>query len=160
VVGTFHAPTPGGFGNPTPRNPLLYLRREYTGVTLLIECGEALAQCGEVTAEAGNSLEPLGYPLVNKVPESVKDLLALCGEPAIECGELVAECGNYTEFKEVLKNYIVPNDPTKWPYFLYIGGETFGDIAQVDPKRRDEFEALCLKICPTQQWLGILVEYN
>ena len=24
---------------------------------------------------------------------------------------------------------------------------------------KDEFETLCLKLCPAQQWLGILVEY-
>lgn len=143
----------------TPRNPLLWLRREFTGVTLLVECGEITAQCGEPFAEAGNSLEPLGYPLVNKIFETIPDILPLCGEALAEAGEPEALCGNYFEFRESLRNYIVPNDPEKWPYFLYIGGETFGTLAQVDPKRRDEFEALCLKICPTQQWLGILVEY-
>lgn len=152
-------PTPGSPGNPTARNPLMWLRREFTGVSLLVECGEANAACGEVFAEAGNSLEPKGYPLVNKILESIPDLLTLCGEAVAEAGEPVAECGNYTNFVEVPKEYIVPSDPTKWPYFLYIGGETFGTLAQVDPKRKDEFEALCLKICPTQQWLGVLVEY-
>lgn len=152
-------PTPGSFGSPTPRNPLLYLRREFTGAAFLVECGEAEAQCGELFAEAGNSLQPRGYPLVNKITETVPDILPLCGESFVEAGEPEAVCGNYTEFIEKLREYIVPDDPTKWPYFLYIGGETFGDIAQVDPKRKDEFEALCLKISPTQQWLGILVEY-
>lgn len=152
-------PTPGSFGNPTPRNPIMWLRREFTKVDLLVECGEALAQCGETFAEAGNRLEPVGYPLVNKIFQTVPDLLTGCGELSVEAGEEVALCGNFLEYKESLKEYIVPNDPTKWPYFLYIGGQTFGTTAQVDPKRKDEFEALCLKICPTQQWLGILVEY-
>jgi len=137
----------------------MWLRREFTKVDLLVECGEALAQCGEAFAEAGNSLQPTGYPLVNKIFQTVPDLLTGCGEPIMEAGEEVALCGNFFEYKEVLKEYIVPNDPTKWPYFLYIGGQTFGTTAQVDPKRRDEFEALCLKISPTQQWLGIIVEY-
>lgn len=152
-------PAPGVKQCVTPRNPLMWLRREFTGVTLLVECGEPGALCGEPFAQSGNSLNPLGYPLVNKVFETVPDLLTLCGEPLAQCGGLEASCGNYFQFKEVLRNYIVPNDPAKWPYFLYIGGETFGTLAQVDPKRRDEFEALCLKICPAQQWLGILVEY-
>lgn len=152
-------PAPGVKQCVTPRNPLMWLRREFTGVSLLVECGEPLAQCGEPFAQSGNSLQPLGYPLVNKVFETIPDLLTLCGEPLAQCGELEASCGNYFEFREVLREYIVPNDPAKWPYFLYIGGETFGTLAQVDPKRRDEFEALCLKICPAQQWLGILVEY-
>lgn len=152
-------PTPGAPGNPTTRNPLMWLRREFTGVSLLVECGEALAACGEDFAQAGNSLEPRGYPLVNKIFETVPDLLVVCGEEDVGCGEEFALCGNYLEFTERLKEYIVPNDPTKWPYFLYIGGEEFGTLAQVDPKRRDEFEALCLKISPMQQWIGMLVEY-
>jgi hypothetical protein len=152
-------PTPGSFGNPTVRNPLLYLRREFTKVDLLVECGEALALCGEEFAEAGNSLEPRGYPLVNKIRQTVPDLVPLCGEEFAEAGEVNMLCGNFFEYIETFKEYIVPNDPTKWPYFLYIGGENFGDLAQINPKRRDEFEALCLKICPTQQWLGVLVEY-
>jgi len=152
-------PTPGSPADPIARNPILWLRREFTGVSLRVDCGELLAQCGEQFAGAGNGTEPLGYPLVNKILESVPDLFTLCGEAVAEAGEVAASCGNYAELKEVPKTYIVPSDPDKWPYFLYIGGETFGTMAQVDPKRRDEFEALCLKICPTQQWLGVLVEY-
>lgn len=143
----------------TPRNPLLYIRREFTNVDLLVECGEANVECGESFAECGNRLEPSGYPLVNKILQTIADIVPLCGETLAECGELEASCGNYTVFRNSFVEYIVPRDSTKWPYFLYIGGETFGDLAQVDPKRRDEFETLCLKICPTQQWLGMLVEY-
>lgn len=152
-------PAPGVKQCVTPRNPLMYLRREFTGVTFLVACGEALAQCGEDFAQCGNQIEPTGYPLVNKVLETKPDITVLCGEELAQCGEADANCGNYFKFTEELRNYIVPQDPTKWPYFLYIGGETFGTLASVDPKRRDEFETLCLKICPSQQWLGILVEY-
>lgn len=153
-------PQPGTKGTATARNPLMWLRREFTGVTLLVECGEALAQCGEDFAQAGNGLEPRGYPLVNKVLETQADILPLCGEELAQAGEDSALCGNYTNFVDRIKSYVVPSDPAKWPYFLYIGGETFGDLASIESKRRDEFEALCLKICPAQQWLGILVEYD
>lgn len=152
-------PVPGVKQCVAPRNPLMWLRREFTGVTLLVECGEPSAQCGEAFAEAGNSLQPRGYPLVNKILRTVPDILPLCGEALAEAGEEIALCGNYTSYRSELQNYIVPRDPAKWPYFLYIGGQTFGDIAQVAPGRKDEFERLCLKICPAQQWLGILVEY-
>ena len=143
----------------TPRSPLLYLRREFTNIDLLVECGEANVECGEIFAECGNRLEPSGYPLVNKILQTTPDLITLCGEAIIQCGEIEASCGDYVTFHNSCVESIVPLDPAKWPYFLYIGGETFGDLAQVDPKRKDEFETLCLKICPTQQWLGILVEY-
>jgi hypothetical protein len=152
-------PTPGSSACATPRNPLMYLRREFTGVTLLVECGEALAACGEAFALAGNSLEPRGYPLVNKIRRTVPDVLPLCGAALAACGEETALAGNYAAFRTDEQEYIVPRDPAKWPYFLYIGGENFGDIAQVSPSRKDEFESLCLKICPTQQWIGVLVEY-
>lgn len=146
-------------GCATARNPIQWIRREFTDTTILVECGEALAACGEEFAEAGNALSPRGYPLVNKIIETVPDIEPLCGEELAACGEELALCGNYFGFRETRRPYIVPNDPDKWPYFLYIGGETFGTLAQVSPSRRDEFENLCLKICPAQQWLGILVEY-
>lgn len=143
----------------TPRSPLMYLRREFTKVQLGVECGEALAQCGEAFALAGNGVEPRGYPLVNRILRTVPDVQPLAGEALAACGEALAHCGNFEGFRTEYQNYIVPSDTTKWPYFLYIGAESINDIAQVDPKRRDEFEALCLKICPTHLWLGILVEY-
>jgi len=54
----------------------------------------------------------------------------------------------------------IPSDQSKWPYFLYIGAETFPGKAQVDPERRDELERLLLKICPTQHWIVLLVNYD
>lgn len=146
----------------TPRNPQTYLRREYTGlgVTYVVECGEALAQCGEADALAGESVEPLGYPLVNKLFTTTTNIFTLCGESVMEAGEAEAICGNFGGFIFSPRTYIVPDDPLKWPYFLYIGGEVFGDMADVLPARKDEFEELCLKICPAQLWLGMLVNYS
>jgi len=143
----------------TPRSPILYLRREFTGRTSGVECGEALAACGEDFAQCGNGVEPRGYPLVNRILQTVPDLFILAGEEVAACGEASALCGNYTSFATEYKNYIIPLDPDKWCYFLYIGAQDITDIAQVDSSRREEFEMLCLKICPAQQWLGILVEY-
>ncbi len=51
----------------------------------------------------------------------------------------------------------VPDDPSKWPYFIYVGGETFPDRAFVDPDRRQEFERLMLKHFPTQHWIVYLL---
>lgn len=146
----------------TPRNPQNYLRREFTGldVIYIVACNEPLAQCGEATALCGESIEPLGYPLVNKLFITDADFFTLCGEAKMHAGEVDAECGNFGGFTSVPRNYVVPNDPAKWPYFLYIGGETFPDITNVLPSRKDEFETLCLKLCPAQQWLGILVNYS
>lgn len=54
---------------------------------------------------------------------------------------------------------VVPDDPAKWPYFLYWGGETFGTRVEIPASRRAELERLLLKLCPTQQWLVLLVDY-
>jgi len=142
----------------TPRNPLTWLRNT-VNTNYVNECGELLAECGEALAEAGETVQAPGYALVNKVFRTSRDILSLCGEAFMEAGEADATSGDYDGFTETPLEYIIPTGTDKWPYFLYIGGQTFGDLAQVDPKRKDEFEALCLKISPAQQWLGILVEY-
>ena len=128
-------PTPGVKECITPRNPFYVLS----------------------SPEAGN---PAGYPLVNKVFTSRPNYRVTCGNPAATCGALAATCGNYVDFKDVQLPYFIPMDIDKWRYFLYIGGPNFGDLAQIDPRRKDEFEELCLKICPTQQWIGVIAEYN
>lgn len=155
-------PLPGVKLCVTPRNPIDVLRAEFTGVNgqNTVGCDEALAACGEAFAECGNGIDPLGYPLVNKIFFTEDDLTILCGEVLAECGELDAQCGQFVNFLFKPVNYIVPLDPAKWPYFLYIGGEVYGDIATIVPTRRDEFETLCLKICPLHQWIGILVTYT
>ncbi len=152
-------PTIGSNECAQPRSPILYLRREFTNSTSGVECDEPLALCGEDFALAGNGVEPRGYPLVNRTFRTEQDTIPLCGEEIALAGEDQVLCGNYEQFRTDFQNYIVPMDPDKWPYFLYIGAEDINDIAQVDPNRREEFETLCLKICPAQQWLGILVEY-
>jgi hypothetical protein len=54
----------------------------------------------------------------------------------------------------------VPDDSTKWPYFMYVGGETFPTRATVDITRRAEFERLLLKLRPTHLWIVTLVDYE
>jgi len=54
----------------------------------------------------------------------------------------------------------VPDDPAKWPYFVYVGGETFPDFATVDITRRAEFERLLLKLRPTHNWIVTLIDYE
>jgi hypothetical protein len=53
----------------------------------------------------------------------------------------------------------VSSDPNTFPYYWYVGGETFGDVAFVPTSRRDEFEYLLLKVGPTHLWIGVLVTY-
>lgn len=142
----------------TPRNPLLYLNEDGV-ITFTIQCGEPLAQCGEPLAQCGQSLNPLGYVLVNKIYESVI-MNFECGEPLAQCGEPLAQCGEILGYGQKLKKYTIPNDISKFPYFIYIGSQNFGDFAIINPQRKDELENLILKICPTHQWVGMLVQYT
>lgn len=154
-------PPPGTKECVTPRNPQDFIRRSSTLIEqiYIVGCGEELMECGEEIAECANTTEPIGYPLVNIVAQTEPDFIVGCGEALMECGEADALCGNFFEFRNLRREYIVPDDPNKWPYFLYISAETFPNPAVVDPKRRDEFEAQLLKICPLQQWLGVVVQY-
>lgn len=52
----------------------------------------------------------------------------------------------------------VPSDPSTWPYFLYIGGETFPDLALVLASRVAELKELLLRIVPAQQWIVLLID--
>ena len=122
----------------TVRNPLTYLRASYLGAD-----------------EVGK-----GYPLVNKLSNFTRVYLGQCGNANAQCGNAAIQCGNSSGTTEVFRDYTIPNDATVWPFFMYVGGETFGDLASVEMSRRDEFEELCLRICPEHLWLGILVQYS
>lgn len=52
----------------------------------------------------------------------------------------------------------VPDDPAFWPYFLYFAGESFPDLAEVDATRIDELKEILLRLCPTQQWIVLLID--
>jgi len=142
---------------PTARNPFTYL---WDGVSprVFVGSGHDDAYCGGDLMFANSQNTPPGYPLVNKVVESTSGPIG-CGSSQLFAGGLNASSGA-TLVSYGLKQYVIPADPTKYPYFLYIGGASFPDQAMVLNSRKDEFEELCLKICPTEQWLGILVNYT
>jgi hypothetical protein len=142
---------------PVARNPLLYLN-DGTGVTkYVMGDGTLEANDGAVEANDGASLDPTGFALVNKILTLFTGFIG-DGAAAMNDGAQGAVDGGATRiYKE--KQFVVPSDPTKWPYFLYIGGQNFPDHAIIDASRKNEFETLCLKLCPTQQWLGMLITY-
>jgi uncharacterized protein DUF2313 len=54
----------------------------------------------------------------------------------------------------------IPDDPDVWPYFLYIGGETFPDLAVVPIARKASLERLIQKLKPAQNWIVTLITYD
>ncbi len=141
---------------PVARNPFTYLwdgasARQFVG------CGHDDAFCGGDSMFSNSNDAPPGYPLVNKI--LIGGIDTGCGHDVAFCGgdSMASGAGNLTY---VRKQFIIPPDTELFPFFLYIGGQSFPDQATVEGSRRDEFEDLCLKICPTEQWLGILVDYS
>lgn len=54
----------------------------------------------------------------------------------------------------------LPTDREQFPYFIYIGGEAFGEQAIVPSNRRAEFERLVLKMRPLNTWVGLFVTFD
>lgn len=118
---------------------------------------------GTFPPQARNPLAVLdgspGYPLVNIIDSSEQQLTSVSGNQTMSAGNPRALSGRLSGYRFERRPYDVPLNPDTWPFFLYIGGQVFPDVASVPASRRTEFETLCLKICPAQQWLGVLVEY-
>ncbi len=150
----------GTNGCVAPRNPLEFLAQPDGSGAIFTLCDEDVMECGEDEALCGNFSSGEGYALVNKVYTASINEIALCGEDVMECGELEAQCANASGVNIARKEYTIPSDPAKWPYFVYFGAETFPNMAVIPESRREEFEDLCLKICPLHLWIGLLVRYS
>ena len=97
--------------------------------------------------------------LVNIITFTVKDFITGLDEAIMECGETPAQLGQYTQFIFSEFVYEIPTNPDLFAYFLYFGDETFPNRTTVPASREAEFKELLLKICPAQQWLGLLIDY-
>lgn len=115
--------------------------------------------------------EPGSDPRVVRDPrdytESPLSGTVQCGDdPEGICGNFDAQCDDFAANET---NYLVnldltpsapppiPSDPDKWKHFLYIGGETFGSLAEIDPARLEEFKEKVLQICPSHAWVVLLI---
>jgi hypothetical protein len=124
-----------GEGYPEARDPRDYLLPEYGGTDVD------------------------GFLLRNLIRTSVKGTEIGAGEPFAQAGEPDALAGFFTGWvvSPIEATYVGPE--SRHPYYLYIGGETFPGTVDIPADRRSEFEALCQKICPAQQWLVLRVRY-
>lgn len=143
---------------PVVRDPFLYL---WDGVSArqFVGCGHDSMMCGGDDAFVGSQLDPPGYPLVNRILQNTTRSIG-CGSDLMFCGGDSAQAGSAEITLAQPRQYSIPPDPDKYPYFLYIGGQTFPDVAEIPASRQTEFEDLCLKIAPLEQWLGMLVTYS
>lgn len=120
--------------------------RTYTNQPLL-----GTTQCGDDGSDPDTPIAECG----EQPPDQKSVLSAKCNAFLVnDVGYLVNE--NLTQKAPPP----VPDDPAKWPYFLYIGDQTFPDIADIPADRRNDFEDLILRIAPAQQWIVTLVNYT
>lgn len=137
----------------TPRNPFYVLKDINGGHTM----GDPVITMGSGATMGGDAVLK-GYLLVNAEDDISIDMPYTMGNPVVTMGG-GATMGFIDGFTLTRREFDIPADVKCWHYILYIGGQNFGDVAQIPQDRRLEFEQLCLKICPTQQWLGMIVEY-
>jgi len=90
---------------PVVRDPRVYLRGSSLPANFLTGLGETLAQLGEPVMLLGNTNEPQGYPLVNKIFSTRKNYLVELGEPGMQLGEPAAMLGNFDGFDFIQKEY-------------------------------------------------------
>lgn len=142
----------------TARDPNTYLGDGEASVQFLSCDGASDMQDGDPVAQDGASTGPSGYALVNKLSELLVATIGDGSDQMYDGGISAMDGGRLLSYSE--KQYAIPSDPTVFPYFIYIGGAIFPDKAIVSMSRKNEFEQLCLKICPAQLWIGILVQYS
>jgi uncharacterized protein YmfQ (DUF2313 family) len=111
---------------------------------------------------AATARNPNTYLAASTVPEAQD---AQDGEAWMQDGEADAMDGSTTApvgyvLASAQTTATIPAGSEFWPFFVYVGGAVFPNPATVDPKRRDEFEALVLKHTPAHLWVGIIVSYT
>ena len=105
------------------------------------------------------ALGPPSYPLVNRTGRVQPNYIVQAGEQIAQAGEPQALAGNFLNYESAEIVYEIPNDPECWRYFIYIGGEAYPALGSVPSNRQIELETLLLKICPTQLWIMVMVDY-
>lgn len=121
-------------------------------------CGVPGARCGVYGAD-NRQVRILSVD--GGVLEISDGALSVTGYYTVRAGSFIAD--GYILQNRGLDDAVYPDppqDPSKWPYVLYIGGEPFQTPAMIPSDRRDDFEQLLLEICPSQQWLGMIVIYT
>lgn len=107
-----------------------------------------------------NPLPGGGFLLVNKGPTVAEKLYGVYMEaPDSDFGSIESEFTDVEGFTFIPVEYDLPTDSNTWPYFIYVGAQTFPNHAEIDVNRQLEFERLLLAYFPNQQWIGALIDY-
>ena len=141
---------------------------EWWAFSYILECGEPLAECGNRSETAPSSSPTARDPFDVLTDGTIAfgyylnsgGSVAISGGVQAISGAATGVSGGLLVNKPVNVAYEIPTDEDHWRYILYLGGQAYGQKTIIDLARKDEFEALCLKLCPAQQWIGLIVEYS
>jgi len=92
----------------------------------------------------------------------------------IQCGSETAYCNAVNAYCSGLQGAIqdhivnqdlsgrvqppISSDPATFPFWIYVGDETFGDRATIPADREVEFQSLILSIFPGTYWIGYMID--
>lgn len=136
-------------------------------------------EIGGPASEIGNTASEIGGADRNRRPiiedpgvwlreGTGETWLTVAGEPESVAGNSSAVAGaRGTERGYLLTNrtgagdadWEITTDPTKFAYFMYVGGPSFGELAEVPTGRQAALEELILKLKPAYLHAGVFVRY-
>lgn len=101
-------------------------------------------------------------------PYWIGEYIYTAGDPLVTAGAPLVTAGATTQsgdgpgyvLVDGVNVYYPQLDATRWPYYVYIGDPVFPRLASIPASRRQELEALVLKLIPAQQWVGMMVKYS
>lgn len=145
------------------------------------------AQGGQSPRYLQDVVQAAGFPLYihewwnppNQAPRTARDPRTYtqqaligsiqCGEALARCGEPDAECNRWlvNDVRYIQNSNLtpeapapIPGDSAYWPYFIYWGAEAFPNDASVPASRKQELDALLLKITPAHCWNVLLINWT
>jgi hypothetical protein len=138
--------------------------------------GQGLAYFQSLIDAAGFNVtvHPSLDPLTNTYRNPLDYLAPSPDIGAIQCGSESAFCAGEFAYCSGLQGGIqdhivnqdlsgrvqppISPDPATFPFWIYVGGETFGDRATIPAGREIEFQDLILSIFPGTYWIGYLID--
>ncbi len=150
------------FQNGSLVNPATYLSTASSTPATLSLADDDAVLAGDNAVLNYQSTLPQGYPLVNIDYRISTYIISLADDDAVLGGENAVL--NYAITPAVISEeriqYTLPTDPSKYQYFIYIGGSQFGNFETISKARRNELEELLLQITPCHIWIGMLITYT
>jgi len=113
-------------------------------------------------------------PITNNYRNPLDYLAAAANIGTIQCDSETGFCAGEGAFCSGLQGAIqehivnqdlsgrvqppISADPATFPFWIYVGGDTFGSKATIPAQREIEFQSLILSILPGTYWIGYLIQ--